>query len=529
MPLPTGGAWPPNPNRRALDTINTWSAWYSGDPDQLSRVYERIGNRIVNRPNVRPSQYRGGLVGTLARWFWGQPIATGEKRTKLHMPIASDIATTSADLLFSERITATSEDTATQDKLTELLGDHMHAQLLESAEVAAGLGGVYLRAVWDQDVRPDGPWMSSVHADAAIPEWSYGILRAVTFWRELAHNGREVARHLERHEPGRILHGLYLGDEDNLGRKVPLKELPDTAMLADVVTEGDTILTGITQLTASYVPNMKPNRLWRSDPASCHLGRSDYSSTEPFMDSLDEIYTDWMRDIRLAKGRVFVPDTMLQDRGPGKGAYFDPDREIYQGLTALSDPKSSMGQQITLHQFEIRVDEHERSAMHWISRIISSCGYDDQSFGMQGDGAAITATEVDARRRKGLITRDKKINYWRPELQDHLEVLLALGSTHFGWNVQVDKPIVVFPDAVQPDQAQLAQTLALFESARAMSIETKVRLANPDKKDDETWIKEEVQRIKDEQGVGPVANPDGFHPGGNTNQPPQEQPPQGGA
>lgn len=514
MPLPEGEntPWPPKPYRDAFDHMAQWSAWYSGNPDELSNVYERVGQRMVNRPQVRPSQMRGGLVGTLARWFWGQPIATGEKRTKLHVPIASDIAATSADLLFSEPVTVTSEDAKTQAQLEELLGDTMHAQLLESAEVAAGLGGVYLRSVWDRDVQPDGPWLSAVHADAAVPEWSYGRLTAVTIWRELVRNGREVIRHLERHEPGVILHGVYVGDETTLGRAVPLSEFPDTEALVDAVQDGNRIETGIEQLTAAYIPNMRPNRLWRNHPASCHLGRSDYAGGESLMDALDEVYTSWLRDVRLAKGRVFVPEVYLQDRGPGRGAYFDPDREIYETLNML--PGGDGKQQITLSQFEIRVEEHSKTALELVNRIVSTAGYSGQTFGLTGE-VAITATEVAARERKSLITRDKKIRYWRPELAGMFEVLLALGAVHFGWAVSPEKPMVEFPDAVQPDQASVAQTLQLLESARSISIDQKVRMLHPDWEDPE--VAAEVERIKDETGGGPLEDPGTFR---DANEPP---------
>ncbi|TDT42585.1 hypothetical protein EV562_101555 [Streptomyces sp. BK208] len=47
-------------------------------------------------------------------------------------------------------------------------------------------------------------------SDRAVPEFSYGTLRAVTFWRELPGGDNDtVWRHLERCERGRIVHALY--------------------------------------------------------------------------------------------------------------------------------------------------------------------------------------------------------------------------------------------------------------------------------------------------------------------------------
>lgn len=524
MPLPEGGSWPPKDFAPAFESMREWGAWYSGDPDDLETIYTRLGSRMVNHPNVRPSQLRGGVVGTLARFFWGQPVVPGEKRTKLHVPVAADIATTSADLLFSEPITVTSDDKAAQTQLDELLSDDLHATLLESAEIAAAKSGVYLRVVWDKDVNPAGPWLSAVHADAAIPEWRYGRLAAVTFVRQLACDAQIVVRHLERHEmvkgQGVILHGVYEGTETDLGRAVPLADYPETADLADVVNAQGAIATGIDQLTAVYVPNIRPNRLWPHLPACSPFGRSDFASTEPLMDSLDETYTSWMRDLRLAKARIIAPEAFLQDRGPGRGALFNPDREIYEGLGMI--PATDGSTQLTLQQFAIRVEEHERTALNFVGRIVTTAGYSQQTFGMAGD-VAITATEVAAKERKSLITRDKKVKYFRPRLAEILQALLKVGTVHFGWKLDAGTaPTVTFPDAVQQDVASLAQTLAQLEAARAASTETKVRMLHPEWADPE--VREEVARIQKEAGPAQVENPDTFT-GDPGNDEPGDEPP----
>jgi A118 family predicted phage portal protein len=501
VPLPTEDTtWPPAALGRVAERMSVWSAWYSGDPDELSNVYEGIGRRNVRHPNLRPSQMRGGLVGTLARWFWGQPIPVGEKRSKLHLPVASDIAATSADLLFSEPPTFTVADSATQDVLNELVDDGVHAGLLEGAEVGAALGGVYLKVCWDRDLS-DRPWLAGMHADAAVPEWSWNRLAAVTFWRTLHEDANTVVRHLERHEPGRILHGVYEGTAENLGRRVPLTEYAETTGIAAALDAeaGDAIPTGVDRLTAVYVPNMRPNRLWRNQPAAAHLGRSDYAGVEPFMDALDEVYTSWMRDVRLAKARLLVPDTYLTSRGPGRGALFDPDRELYEALNVLPGEGDM---QIKPQQFEIRVQEHRDSAEHWLSKILQGAGYSASTFGEQTEGA-LTATEVRARERKTYRTRAKKIVYWRPPLAEIVETLLGVYAAQFGATVTPERPDVAFVESANEDPKILAETANLLHQAEAASTETLVRLIHRDWDDDQ--VQDEVDRIRDEQGA---ANPD---------------------
>ncbi|KMS78116.1 hypothetical protein ACZ91_63660, partial [Streptomyces regensis] len=157
MPLPPADTpWPPT-DPRVQTALADWDAWYSADPDRLEQRYDGRGYRTEA---VRPAQYAGGVRGKLARWFWGQPTPAGEKRSKLHVPLAGDIARASSDLLFSEPPRLTGGNQATQARLDQL-AERLHPTLLEGAEVCAAIGGAYLRVVWDEEVS-DRPWIDAV-------------------------------------------------------------------------------------------------------------------------------------------------------------------------------------------------------------------------------------------------------------------------------------------------------------------------------------------------------------------------------
>lgn len=503
MPLPDADQpWPPPQYAAALAKISEWSAWYSGDPADLSRIYGAYNGALTT---VRP-----GLINRVIDYFWSRSTPAGEADSKLHLPLAADIAATSADLLFSEPVilkAADEADTATQGRLDGLT-EGLHAPLLEAAEVCAALGGVYLRAAWDRDTDPDGPWMAPVHADSAAPEWSYDRLTAVTFWWDLKADAGRVWRRLERHAPGVIEHGLYEGSADKLGRPIPLTEHPETAWAAELVNADGAIETGIDLLTADYVPNMRPNRLWRGQPGACHLGRSDYAGSESLMDALDEVWSSLLREIDMAKARAILPDSMLDRPGPGQGAVFDPDRRYFVPVHGLQKPDQGIKESIAFSQPNIRVEEHLRTATELITRIVAAAGYSGQTFGLTGD-VALTATEVGARERKSLITRDKKGLYWRPAIARQVQVLLQLGNRHFGWGVSDERPTAQLRDAVQPTMRELSETARALKDAEAASIETRVRMVHPDWEGEQ--VDEEVERIRDELGMN-VELADGFVP-----------------
>lgn len=491
MPLPTGGGkWPPEPFLPVYNQFKEHAAWYSGDPAALSSVYGGavLMDQYLGVPTISSQDRQGSLLRQ--KWkFWARRSTTIPfQRTRLHVPIASDMATISADLLFAKPPEFRIEDAhlakgakgrvgglAAQDALDELLESMSFDSFLnEAAEKAAALGGVYLRVSYDPDFA-DHPFITAVESDSAIPEFRWGVLEAVTFWRVVSDDGDIVWRHLERHEKGKILHGLYEGGRNNLGELRPLTDQPATAPLAiNDFVDGNSLETGVDMLTAVYVPNIRPNRSFRSTD----LGRSDFQGTEGFMDALDEIYSSWMRDLRLGRARLIVPADWLRSNGVGKGAEFDSDQEIFTTLDGMPATEGS----ITNSQFAIRCAEHAAMADDFVNRIVSTAGYSYATFQAKSDQKVFpaTATEIASREHRSLTTRNKKLTYWARPLADILEVMLQIDANVFGGVAGGHRPKVIFPDGVPAEPTVTATFVSLLAAAHAVSTKTKVMLVNPD-------------------------------------------------
>ncbi|CAL9313904.1 capsid protein [Streptomyces sp. SudanB91_2054] len=498
MPLPEKNTpWPPiHPAIRS--DMEDWAAWFSANPDRLAYRYRTRSTRSygpgqAGQVQNRPSQYRGGLVGTLARWFWGEPTPLGEKRANLHMPLARDIARTSSDLLYSEPPTLKVQGKNAQKQLEQLMDDGLKRTLIAAGESSAALGGAYLRIVWDTDIS-DRPWIGVVHADGAAPEFVHGDkLRAVTFWTVILSDGQRVVRHLERHEPGKILHGVYDGSEDNLGKPVDLGAfeatksfLPERALPRGMERK----------LVVAYLPNTMFAPDWRDIPGAAGLGTSDFQGAETFLSAIDETYTSWMRDVRLAKSRLIVPAGYLMSSGPGMGAIWE-DREVYAPMNV----PPTIDQQITENQFLIRHEEHRATIEELTGKVIRNAGYSGNTFGDDSAGAAVTATEIKARSARSMSTRARKTELSVPGIADITEsylMLLASGMFPGYSDVEAERPDVTFQDSVQDDIKTLAETAALFQQAEAASTEVKVALLHPDW--DERRQAEEVRRIQQETG-----------------------------
>ena len=61
------------------------------------------------------------------------------------------------------------------------MDDGLQTTLPEAGEIYAALGGAYQGVRDDDATRPTAPWIDTVAADQAVPEFRYRRLVAVTF------------------------------------------------------------------------------------------------------------------------------------------------------------------------------------------------------------------------------------------------------------------------------------------------------------------------------------------------------------
>ena len=504
MGLPENkSAWPPAEHTERYSRMATNSTWYGGDPAHLAAMY---GGNVGARTEVQ-----NGLKYAISRvfgWFWGKTDPTAPD-DKLHVPVAQDIATMSADLLFADSPTFLVQHTEftedgtpnpgqdaavakTQARLDLLLDNcNFESLLLASAEVASALGSTGLRLGWDRTSGMDMPVITRVDADAIIPEYSWGQLTAVTFWQIVKRDNSTVWYHLERHERGAIYHGLYMGERGNLGVRVPLEEVQATARLAKLVDEDSKIVVEA-DTTAVSIPNMLPDPLDRMNGA----GRSDFTpGVITLFDSIDKTYTSLMRDIEDARSRLIVADYMLESKGAGNGVEFDADQHIFTKLKM--QPGDDTDAPITQVQFKIRVDEHIAAIDLLTRTAIENAGYTPDAE-RANSGGDMTATEYSGKQKRSLTTRKKKLRYWQ-DVEKLMFGLLQVDAAYFSSGVVPFPVKMVVAPSVQPSMSELAATVALIQQAEASSLRVRVAYLHPDW--DEAKINTEVDDIQAESST----------------------------
>ena len=268
-------------------------------------------------------------------------------KAKIHVPLAADIASVSADMLFCERPRFSIYDDKTekgesvkQSRLDEIIRKNgLYNKLHEAAELASAGGDVFLKINYDQNAR-DYPVLMVVSTEYALPEWRLGELVCVHFFTLIKQerDGTRYWRLYERYERGKIWSGVYQGDSGRLGTEVP-------GMLEELGLEEELTLP-VDLIAAVQVFNMKPSRIRNSPDDN---GRSDFEGQRDQLDALDEAMSSWLRDIRLGKARLLLPVEYLRKRpdgmfsGDNKYTWeFDEDVETLVALNIANDKDMSV-------------------------------------------------------------------------------------------------------------------------------------------------------------------------------------------
>lgn len=414
-------------------------------------------------------------------------------KVKLHVPAAADIAATGASLLFGREprfsiydASLGGSEEASQGRLEEIVaGCGLGQKLHEAAETGAAAGDVFLRCRYDRQGL-DMPDIQVVNGADGLPEYHLGRLRCIHFFTVLRQERRtgRVLRVYERYAPGRIESRVYCGDAGSLGQERP-EVAAELGLAADTRTPVDDML-------AAHIVNMRPSRLWPGEDK----GRSDFEGLRDLMDSLDEIYTSWLRDIRLAKSRLIVPAEFLR-RKPAEmfregSCTYDFDEDV-ETLVALDIGGDGVEMKITPSQFAIRAQEHAATFESTLRSVLSMAGYSPQTFGLDIEGSAQSGTARRIMERKSLATNAKKQSYWKAPLEAFLTAVMRLDKALYGndaWHAD-DSVRAELRDPAESDPAELAATVRLLRDAQAVSLETAVRMLHPG------WSEKRVQEEKE--------------------------------
>lgn len=305
-----------------------------------------------------------------------------------------------------------------------------------------------------------------------------------------------------------IYNELYKVEQDGKEIPVPLTTLDETADLVE-----EFVFKGVKGMLAFEKPNKLPNNTF----PECQYGASDYSGAATAFDSLDEIWSEMVSEVRQNKTKRYVPSTMIRYLTNHTGTdanidNLDPFVENYVKIDG--DPDQDAKNEILVTQIS---DKQESLQAKWrvaITTVLNIAGLSPYSIGITGlESVSASAESQQERNKTTLETRSKKLKLWKPFLEDVQKQTLAFND----WMLKnlpitqddIDMPplnfascdvSVKFGDYIIERQADKLTTWGNAKQQKVASTDTAVREIWPDW--DESEVNKEVNIIRFEDGMG---------------------------
>lgn len=462
--------------------------WYVGDPYMLHQFYSE-------------HTYGEETLG-----FWEQN-RTNKETSRVHTATASDIAQTSASLLFAKPPIIRIDEKDIADTVYTEITDitEFYSVLTEAAELCAACGGVFLK------LNSIGGLVSeeSIELEAIPPHNVYPIfhrtkLAEVYCFDEIATDTNDVTGENQTYVTY-IREHRYLKGKDLIVETDVVDASNNTILNTKSITgvkgyeyiSPSVVVKNYGHLGVVYVPNRKPNSV---NPAS-QQGRSDYEKCYTMMAAFDEIATNWIRDIRLGKSIMFIDGTLLETKkGTGVAGdttkAFRSNTEAYVNTSFDSDPAALSGktrEPITSVQAEIRSSEFSVAYDKFEQDIIRKSGYSIETFGHDTKSYMSTGSHVSKMERRTSQTLDKKQRYWVTGIKNILKALELYGTVA-GVSMPTGTVTVDFADGSSSDIQGTSEAIRNLRQVQALSTHGAVKMQHPEWTDEQ--VEQELDRIE---------------------------------
>ena len=439
--------------------------WYRGNADELSQMYKNLpgeGNRTR---------------------FWAAVPTIGMEIEKNHTGIPGIIVDTLAAIVVADM-----DSVEVQDKYQEIWNniaeDNQFESLVEDA-VAETLvvGDGAFRISFDPQLS-QFPIMEFVPGDQVEYVYSRSRLKEIVFRTEYFYNSQKYVLE-ETYGRGYIRSALLRGEKE-----LPLNYIPDTVNLKPLITWQDGFMMAVSFKV--FKSSRYKNR-----------GGSVFDKKADSFDNLDECWSQWMDALRRARSKEYIPEGLLP-RNPNTGevlkpnafdnAYIQRDTNMTEGAVAKIDlVQPTIPTESYLSTYTTALDL-------CLQGVISP-----STLGI--DVKKLDNAEAQREKEKAtLYTRNKIVDALQNVLPKLVNSVLKAYAT---WNQQTVEDIkadIPFGEYANPSFESQVETVSKARTGQIMSIEASVEELYGDSRNKQ-WKKEEVARLKAEQGIQDLDEP----------------------
>lgn len=441
--------------------------WYRGDPSEIQQLYEQLNDRLGNKH------------------FWGSKPTVGMNIRKIHTGLPSMIVDTLADISTDDldKIEAGKR----QEEWNKIAEENNPKALLRDAVVGALVcgDGAFKWSV-DTDIS-QYPIIEYYDGSRVDFERERGRLTAVIFKTKKIINKQRYTL-LERYSKRGITYKLV----NKEGKECNIEDFPE--------------------LINKYQPVINTNEFMMALPVMFKKskkyegrGKSLFDGKLDNFDAFDEVWSQWMLALRKGQIKTYIPESLLP-RDPETGLLLrgsDLDNDFISVEETISEDGSSKNKIETTQgqiQYEALLNTYITALDQCLTGLISpsTLGIDTKKI----DNAEATREKE----KTTLYKRNQIVEVLTKVISDMVNITFKVLDT-MNDNEITDTPgVASFGGYANPSFEAQIETIGKAKANGIMSVETSVEELYGDTKDD-NWKKEEVQRIKNEQGIVEMEEP----------------------
>ena len=238
-------------------------------------------------------------------------------------------------------------------------------------------------------------------------------------------------------------------------------------------------------------------------------GASKFDGKYDVFDSFDEIISQWIEAIRLGKTIRYIPEKLCP-KDPNTGETLAPNSYDNQYIAIGTDMRENAKNEIKVEQADIPSDKYVQAYITYLGMAIqgiisaSTLGIDVKKIQDANASYERQMEKTTLYTRQGIIDA---LNVFIPKvINTSLKMVKQLDESFTDKDRDDIKIDVLFGEYDSPSFDSQIETISKARTNGVMSTETSVKELYGDSKD-ETWINEEVIRIKEEQGIVSMEEP----------------------
>lgn len=439
--------------------------WYRGDSNELEQMYQQ-------NPDYA-DKFK----------FWASKCTPGMEMRKIHTGLPSLMVRILTAIVLTDMNDFTFDSGAQELLWKEIEKKNRFRERLR-------------RVVREVLYIGDGAWkvtLDTMRSEYPILRWYPGDrielvqegddLQEIIFKTPYKDHGKEYVL-FEHYGYGYVRSELYLGDQ-----MVDLGTIPATAGIKDVSFDPFVMLA---------VPfKVYDSSKWDGRGGSLFDGKLDS------FDAFDEVWSQWMDALRAGRAKEYIPEVLIP-RNPTTGEIIAPNAFDNRYIRTDSDAGENAKNEISVQQPSIPHESYLASYITALDLCLQGI-ISPSTLGI--DTKKLDNAEAQREKEKTtLYTRNAIVEALQETLPQLVSVCINCLNILNRKSLEEVKVDIPFGEYANPSFEACVQTISQARQSGIMSIEASVEELYGDTQDEE-WKKEEVARLKAEQGVTDAEEP----------------------